>query len=524
MSGIKAKTCEICEKKPATVLCSDCSKCYCGECSENAHREDLKNDHKTEAIPEGMNVKVTCPLHNGNPLEMFCINEVKLCCSACLNDNLHKDHKTAKIEEIAQDNEAFSAEERKKEFEDTLNRSATLDKKIAEAIEITKSEERRIKAEVEETFQEAHKKLKDEENRLLDDIEQETEKLNEKRNKAVGELGVESKASGEGAKINGEFERELEKLNEKKGKTMSDFETAHKKLKEEEGNCVGELVKASNEATDTLGNDLSALRELREHGRALIDAGKTSGKCSRLLELNIVSEMNVASKDFEKLFEAKMGIIKISWNKETRKLSFTRKLFNGVPSARDVAVKAVSWYEIGVSWEISDECDGVSYTVETRKEGENGWKEAKNGLADKKCAISGLEADSQYDVRVKCVKGASVSEWSGVAEGRTLKIPAPSNLKIDNVTYGTINLTWNKVEGASSYQIEADGSKTLSSTTTNSFVKEFSPSVEHSFRVRAVKGNSVGEWSGVVKGRSNKGKGMPGSNQLSRPRVPPHPL
>ena len=61
------------------------------------------------------------------------------------------------------------------------------------------------------------------------------------------------------------------------------------------------------------------------------------------------------------------------------------------------------------------------------------------------------------------------------------------------------------MEGASFYQIEVDGSKFWDALTTNTFTKiGLFSDTEHSFRVRAVRGSSVSEWSGVVKGRTQK--------------------
>ena len=50
-----------------------------------------------------------------------------------------------------------------------------------------------------------------------------------------------------------------------------------------------------------------------------------------------------------------------------------------------------------------------------------------------------------------------------------------------------------------------DGSKSWDAPTTNTFKKkDLLPETEHTFRVRAVRGNSVSEWSDVVKERTQK--------------------
>ena len=84
-------------------------------------------------------------------------------------------------------------------------------------------------------------------------------------------------------------------------------------------------------------------------------------------------------------------------------------------------------------------------------------------------------------------------------------IPTPSKITEKSTTWDSITLAWDVVEGTSFYQIEVDGSKVWDSSTANRFTKkEFFPDTEHIFKVRAVKGNSVSEWSDVVKGRTQK--------------------
>ena len=81
----------------------------------------------------------------------------------------------------------------------------------------------------------------------------------------------------------------------------------------------------------------------------------------------------------------------------------------------------------------------------------------------------------------------------------------PSNITAKSVTWDSITLTWAAVERVSFYQIEVDGSKFLEVSTTNTFTKRgLLPDTYYTFRVRAVKGNSVSEWSDAVKRRTQK--------------------
>ena len=84
-------------------------------------------------------------------------------------------------------------------------------------------------------------------------------------------------------------------------------------------------------------------------------------------------------------------------------------------------------------------------------------------------------------------------------------ISVPSRIIAKSITWDSITLKWNPVREVSFYQIEVDGTKYCDVSTTNIFTKRgLLPDTEHSFRVRAVKGKSVGEWSDVVKGRTQK--------------------
>ena len=103
-------------------------------------QKSSKKGHKIESIPEGVVVNAMCPLHSDTPLEMFCVDEVKLCCHACTFKDLHKEHNVVELSVISQDNETFSAADVKKRFADSLKCDDALDKKIEETIESIRRE------------------------------------------------------------------------------------------------------------------------------------------------------------------------------------------------------------------------------------------------------------------------------------------------------------------------------------------------------------------------------------------------
>ena len=118
-------------------------------------------------------------------------------------------------------------------------------------------------------------------------------------------------------------------------------------------------------------------------------------------------------------------------------------------------------------------------------------------------AYSGIPLDKPL---VPCVsfrfKGDCVElDTSEVKENiMDSSISVPSNITAKSTTWNSITLRWDAVEGASFYQIEADGGKIWDASTTNTFTKrELPEGTEHTFRVRAVIRGLVGEWSCVAK-------------------------
>ena len=95
-----------------------------------------------------------------------------------------------------------------------------------------------------------------------------------------------------------------------------------------------------------------------------------------------------------------------------------------------------------------------------------------------------------------CEKIEALKTWS--PKDMKMSSPfAPYNVRATVINWDSITLTWNVVEGMSSYQIEVDGSESLDNVTTNTFTKRgLFPDTEHTFRVRAVYENGLkSEWS-----------------------------
>ena len=415
------------------------------------HGIDSLKKHKVEAIPEGVAVHARCPLHGDNPLEVFCIDEIKLSCAMCKMEKLHKGHKIFKISDILQDNETFSAADTKNAFTETLRGIDELERRLKEAAEALRREVEAAQKEVKATF-----------------------------------------------------------------------EGAHRRLNDEEGRVMKELEKAFGECEDALQGKLRLLRETCEYGRVLSEANAKCGKggfsSSRLMELNLVSEMEEQRRIMEELRGTVMTGLRVAWDSGSRKLAYTKTLINGAPVPKNVRTASSGLWEADIAWEcdlskISREIKGgsssdVRYVVEIKKKNEDeegAWKEVYSGK-DTKCTAKNLavDTDTEYGVRVKCVVNGLESAWSGAATMKTRKVSV-RNVRVTGTTRDAITVAWDAAEGASSYQIEVDGGKSLESATKNTFTKTgLPPDTEHSLRVRAVRGSTVSGWSGAVKGRTQK--------------------
>ena len=112
-----------------------------------------------------------------------------------------------------------------------------------------------------------------------------------------------------------------------------------------------ELESVCSESEEVLQKNLKLLRETREYSRILSEADQQGNECSRLMELNIVSEMNKQRRTMEELHRAMMTDLKVEWDSSERKLSFTRTLFNGAPVPSNVKFPSVSSGGMDISWE-----------------------------------------------------------------------------------------------------------------------------------------------------------------------------
>lgn len=108
----------------------------------------------------------------------------------------------------------------------------------------------------------------------------------------------------------------------------------------------------------------------------------------------------------------------------------------------------------------------------------------------------GLMPGTQHTYRIRAVNEGSPGEWSGAITKAT-KLSAPANIET-SILVGYISLTWDAVEGASSYDIEIDGTVAANVTGTAYSQEDVQPNQQHTYRIKAKNEVSEGGWSEEV--------------------------
>lgn len=107
-----------------------------------------------------------------------------------------------------------------------------------------------------------------------------------------------------------------------------------------------------------------------------------------------------------------------------------------------------------------------------------------------------LQPNTTHTYRIQSVNDQGASEWSEPVTAITLP-SVPGNLRAE-VGNTDVRLKWDEVPGATTYEIEADGSVISTGLDTAYNHVQLDSNTEHTYRVRAVSGSSRSGWSELL--------------------------
>lgn len=119
------------------------------------------------------------------------------------------------------------------------------------------------------------------------------------------------------------------------------------------------------------------------------------------------------------------------------------------------------------------------------------------GISETTYSAGGLEQNSQHEIKVRAVSEGGNSNWSTVLIKST-KFTSGNVPKVSAIAKKTsISVMWNKIDGATSYDVEADGAVTSNVNALTYTSKGLLAGTKHTYRVRANNSSGAGDWGSV---------------------------
>jgi bifunctional pyridoxal-dependent enzyme with beta-cystathionase and maltose regulon repressor activities len=154
-------------------------------------------------------------------------------------------------------------------------------------------------------------------------------------------------------------------------------------------------------------------------------------------------------------------------------------------SVTGFTVNSVTNVAIALKWNAVTGATGYDLEID-------GTVVAATGVAYTK---SGLAANTDHTFRIRSKNAAGVGTWSDLIKGTTqLNTPV---LKGTSDRTGIL-LTWDVVNGASSYEIEADGQIVAAINDATFIHSDLLPSSLHKYRIRALNDQNISAWTSVL--------------------------
>ena len=158
---------------------------------------------------------------------------------------------------------------------------------------------------------------------------------------------------------------------------------------------------------------------------------------------------------------------------------FTLRTPENVTAEADQTSISIAWNPVETASTYDIEFDGSIIT----------------GIQSTTYSAIGLTPNTQHIIKVRAVNGSGTSNWSTPLIQAT-KFSMGNVPRVSGLAKKTsIVLMWKKLEGAASYEVEADGVVTSNIQTASFNVTGLTSGTQHTYRVRAQNSSGAGEWS-----------------------------
>ena len=159
-----------------------------------------------------------------------------------------------------------------------------------------------------------------------------------------------------------------------------------------------------------------------------------------------------------------------------------------IENPKNLIFKEVTATKVTLSWESNEDNVGIQGYVIYR----NGEKVDQVNADILNYTDIGLNLDNEYTYTVKSISADGVLSENGITN--TIKTTLEYPKLIATANNEVVKLSWDKIEGATSYDVEING--TVKNISSNEYtVENLLSGSEVKYRVRAVNGNTVSRWS-----------------------------
>ena len=178
----------------------------------------------------------------------------------------------------------------------------------------------------------------------------------------------------------------------------------------------------------------------------------------------------------------------------------TKESVPGVPTNIQTAVTS---NEITLSWDETPYAESYDIEIMSGMDGEQTVTGEVYGiegnivhLTDTAYTFHGLKSNTEYQYRIRANNHVGEGDWSETISAVTgTNAPqAPGNLKAE-VDSTKVTLTWDRIDNATSYEVNADGAIIDTGEETICVHTNLEPNTEHKYKARAVNGDGKSQWS-----------------------------